>query len=202
MPRVRVHRIAHSTNVERVAIAAGLKEIVVDWVDHLDADRREVIALSGQSLVPVAEIEAEVVIDSVAIMRRLELLGPEPRLWPEDPAARAAVELFIDWFNESWKRAPNLLAADPARADAADLRRAIAERTGWIENLLGTREWLAGSEPTAADVCAYPFLRYASHEPDRDDPDPFHRVLADCLPGSAGARLRAWIEAIDAWPRA
>jgi hypothetical protein len=31
---IRVHRIAYSTNVERVSLAAGVKGIEIDWVDN------------------------------------------------------------------------------------------------------------------------------------------------------------------------
>ena len=43
---LRVHRIPHSTNVERVALAAGHKGLAVNWVDHDPADRTEIRALS------------------------------------------------------------------------------------------------------------------------------------------------------------
>lgn len=57
-----VHRIPYSTNVERVALAAGHKGIEVEWVDHDPADRRALVDFSGQELVPAAEIEGEVVV--------------------------------------------------------------------------------------------------------------------------------------------
>ena len=39
----RVHRIPFSTNVERVALAAGHKGIELEWVDHRPDDRTAVI---------------------------------------------------------------------------------------------------------------------------------------------------------------
>ena len=36
---IRVHRIAFSTNVERVALAAAHKGVSVEWVDVDPADR-------------------------------------------------------------------------------------------------------------------------------------------------------------------
>lgn len=97
---LRVHRIPFSTNVERVALAAAHKGLAVEWVDHDHADRSEVRALSGQDLVPVAELDGEVVVDSMRIVERLEALAPDPPLYPEDPAARARVDVFVEWFNE------------------------------------------------------------------------------------------------------
>ena len=36
---ISVHRIPFSTNVERVALAAGHKGVELEWVDHDDDDR-------------------------------------------------------------------------------------------------------------------------------------------------------------------
>ncbi len=92
---IRVHRIAYSTNVERVALAAGLKGIEVEWVDHDPADRAALVALSGQELVPVAEIDGEVIFDSMRIVERLEALAPEPALYPVEPGERARLDVFV-----------------------------------------------------------------------------------------------------------
>ena len=86
---IRVHRIPFSTNVERVALACGLKGIEVEWVDHDPADRRPLIALSGQPLTPVAELGGEVVSDS----------PPDPR------AARRAVSRSAAVSRRSGRRA-------------------------------------------------------------------------------------------------
>src|SRR5919199_3004239 len=103
---LRVHRIPFSTNVERVALAAGHKGLEVEWIDHDPADRSAIRALSGQDLVPVAEIDGEVVFDSMRIVERIEALAPDPPLYPHDLAQRGAVDVFIEWFNEVWKRPP------------------------------------------------------------------------------------------------
>jgi hypothetical protein len=42
---IRVYRIPLSTNVERVALAAGVKGVEVDWVDVDPADRSPVRAV-------------------------------------------------------------------------------------------------------------------------------------------------------------
>ena len=107
---LRVHRIPFSTNVERVALAAAHKDLAVEWVDHTAEDRSAVRALSGQDLVPVAELDEEIVVGSMVIVERLEVLAPAPPLYPSDPAARAMTDVFISWFNGVWKAPPNALA--------------------------------------------------------------------------------------------
>jgi glutathione S-transferase len=192
---LRVHRIPFSTNVERVALAAGHKRLEVEWIDHDPADRSEIEALSGQPLVPVAELDGEVLVDSTRIVERLEALRPDPPPYPAEPHARAEVELFVEWFNEVWKGPPNAIAAgddDPA------LRRRLAGWQRTFERLLDGRDYLLGHFG-AADVCAFPFIKYAIGEPDPADTDPFHAVLREL---DAPPSVRAWIARVDAHPRA
>jgi glutathione S-transferase len=200
---VRVLRIPFSTNVERVALAAAHKGLRIDWVDVDPADRSPVVQLSGQPLVPVLDAgDGDVVVDSMAIVGRLEELAPEPALWPADPARRAEVDLFADWFDLVWKGPPNRLAegrSDDPGADAAALRRWL----GRFEALLDGRDHLMGEGFGAADVCAFPFLRYGVQPPSPDDADPFHHVLAEHLPIAGRLpRLEAWVRRVDQLPRA
>lgn len=205
---LRVHRIPFSTNVERIALAAGIKGLAVTWVDHDAADRAALRALSGQELVPVAELpDGTVVTDSPEILRQIELLAPEPPLWPADPAERARAEIFVAWFNRVWKLAPNALEAELARAapDAERVTALTAELRGtlsWFEDLLRDHDHLLGDRIGIADVVAFPFLRYALlHDP--ADDEPFHRVLIERLALRDGfPALAAWIRRMDRLPRA
>ena len=204
---LRVHRSPFSTNVERVALAAAHKGLSIDWVDHPAEDRARVRALSGQDLVPVAEIDGEVVIDSTVIVDRLEELVPEPSLYPADPASHAAAEAFVAWFDVVWKAAPNRLAdlTDAGEADgeeAQELAALLQTRLGVFEHRLRGGDFLFGDALTVADVAAFPFIKYALlHDP--DDTETFHRVLMEHQAlGEEHARVRAWIERVDALPRA
>jgi glutathione S-transferase len=210
VPRVtKVLRTPYSTNVERVALALAHKSVAVDWVDVPDADRSAVRALSGQDLVPVLQADhGEVVVDSMRIVDWLEKRRPDPPLWPADPARHAQVDIFAEWFDRVWKVAPNAIAAEQARPApdthaihgySEDLRHWLA----WFEDLLEGREHLMGDQFGAADICAFPFLKYGVLEPAAEDGDPFHRVLADHLPiAGAFPQLEAWIARVDARPRA
>jgi glutathione S-transferase len=191
---LRVHRIPFSTNVERVALAAGHKGIAVEWVDHDDGDRSAIRALSGQDFVPVAELDGQVITDSPVILRELERRVPDPPLWPAEPARRAEADVFVDWFNRVWKIAPNRMQ----EGDAEELRGSLDR----FEALLDGRDFLLGAGFGIADVIAFPFLKYAASIAP-DDPDPFHHVLAEHLAlGDAHERLRGWIGRCDALPRA
>ena len=204
---LRLYRIPFSTNVERVALALGHKDIDVEWVDVPADDRSEVVRVSGQELVPVLVDGERVISDSPVILAYLEERFPEPPLYPADPARRAEVQVFLDWFNQLWKRPPNLIAAeeqkpDPDRERIAELEERIAAALRVFENLLSGRDFLFGDELTVADVTAFPFLKYAVLWPEGDD-ERFHEILRDTMRlDGRYPRLEAWIHRIDALPRA
>ena len=203
---MRIWRIPFSTNVERVALALGHKGLATEWVDVDPADRGEVERLSGQPFVPVLELDGRVLVDSTAIIEELERLHPEPPLYPADPARRAEVEIFVDWFNRVWKRPPNELEAELGKPepDPAIVQRLGAEISGALsrfEALLGGRDYLFG-EFGVADCVAFPFLKYAVLY-DPADQELFHRILVEHqrLDGRY-PRLEAWIRRVDERPRA
>jgi glutathione S-transferase len=203
---IRVYRIPFSTNVERVALAAGHKGVEIDWIDVDPSDRSPVEAVSGQSLVPVLVDGDGVVSDSPTILAWLEERYPEPPLVPRDPAARAEVQIFCDWFNRVWKRYPNELEGqlvdptpDPSTSveqESANMRTAVAV----FEALLASRDYLFGTFGLA-DVTAFPFLKYASLGLPADDDDLFHRILVEHQPLDPDSPLHAWVRRVDAHPR-
>jgi glutathione S-transferase len=202
---IRGYRIPFSTNVERIALAAGHKGVAIDWVDVDPDDRSVVVEVSGQSLVPVLVDGDEVVSDSPVILEWLEQRVPDPPLFPRDTARAAEVRIFVDWFNNVWKRPPNLIAAEeekpaPDAARIAGWSERMARAIPLFEALLEGRDYLYG-EFGAADVIAFPFLKYAAFGLPAGDEELFHRVLVDHQPLSVSSPLRAWAERVDAHPR-
>jgi glutathione S-transferase len=205
--QLRLYRIPFSTNVERVALALAYKSIEVEWIDVDPDDRSEVVRVSGQELVPVLVDGDRVLSDSPVILDYLEERFPERPLYPADPARRAELRTFVDWFNRVWKRPPNLLVAEELKAEPdltriAELEQRIADALPLFEDLLAGRDYLFGDELSAADVVAFPFLKYAVLWEDGDE-ERFHEVLRDAqrLDGRY-PRLDGWIHRIDALPRA
>jgi len=205
-PPLCLYRFHFSTNVERVALALGYKGLGVEsvWVDPVD--RSDVVRVSGQELVPVLVDGDSVIADSTAILEHLDERFPERPLYPADPARRAELRLFVDWFNQVWKRPPNQIVeeeakAEPDRGRIAELEGLITGALPLFEELLAGRDFLFGHELSAADVVAFPFLKYALLW-ESGDPDRFHEVLRDTqrLDGRF-PRLERWIRRIDALPR-
>jgi glutathione S-transferase len=203
---LRIVSTPFSTNCERVALALAFKGLDVEWVEVLYDDRRVVEELSGQSLVPVLLDGATSLPDSPAILRYLEGRWPEPPLYPREPARRAEVETFLDWFNHVWKRAPNLLYAEvtgpaPDAARVEELGERITAALDRFEALLDDRDFLMGDVFGVADVTAFPFLKYMTVW-DEGDPHLFHELLRDRQRPGAHPRVEAWIARIDVMPRA
>jgi glutathione S-transferase len=199
------YRIPFSTNVERVALAAGHKGVKIEWIDVDEADRSPVEAVSGQSLVPVIVDGEEVVSDSPVIIEWLETRVPEPPLFPRDPARAAEVRTFVDWFNLVWKRPPNGIAAElekpqPDAVRIAELSASMRAAVPRFEALLSGRDYLFG-EFGAADVMAFPFLKYAAFGLPAGDDDLFHTILVEHQPLAEGSPLHAWAARVDAHPR-
>lgn len=202
---IRLYRFPFSTNVERVALALAHKGLAAEsvWIDP--EDRSEVRRVSGQDLVPVLSDGDRVVYDSMEIVRYLEERYPAAPLYPADPARRAEMLVFIDWFNRVWKRPPNEIDDEmrkphPDADRIARLGREMTESLGIFEAMLQGRDHLMG-EFSAADCAAFPFLKYGTLN-DPADRHPFHDILTRYLPiGDAHPRLRDWIARMDRRPR-
>jgi maleylacetoacetate isomerase len=195
---IRLYRAPWSTNVERVTLALGQKGLEPEsiWIDY--SDRSLVEQASGQPLVPVVVFDGEVVHDSPRILARLEELYPEPPLYPRDPARRAELDIFVEWFQHVWKRPPNeierilgLPETDPHQI--AELAGLMNDWLDFFESMLDGRDYLFGDDFSAADCIAYPFLKYAAGRDPADD-ELFHRILDDYQSVEGRPRLAAWIE--------
>ena len=205
---ITLHRAPFSTNVERVALALAHKGLEVESVVIDKEDRSPVEQVSGQGLVPViVDVDDTVVVDSTRILRHLDQRYPEPPLFPADPTRRAEMDLFLDWFNELWKLAPNniellLTEEEPDREAIEYEARRMTDALDLFEGMLAGRDYLMGDSPSAADFAAFPFVKYARIPPDPEDEELYHRILGLHQSTDGHPRLAAWIERIDALPRA
>ena len=204
---LRLYRADFSTNAERVALALAHKGVEVESVVIDYADRSEVEGVSGQGLVPVLDDDGTIVVDSMEIVRYLDAKFPEPPLYPAGEARRAELLVFVDWFNRVWKGPPNEIEAEeslaqPDRERIAALSGEMAAALDRFEAMLAGREYLMGDAFSAADIAAFPFLKYALVRDPADD-EAFHRILDEHQRlGDDHARLCAWIRRIDTKPRA
>ncbi len=198
---MRVWRIPYSTNCERVALAARRAGAELEWVDVDVVDRAAVREVSGQSRVPVAEIDGEIVVGSLAIVRRVD-----PTLWPGEPAARAEAEVFLEWLDRVWMHPLGVVfsrilgaSVDDARIERAATR--LDEHQDRFEALLDGRDYLLGEELSIADVATYPFVKYATDRTPGDD-YPIHEEMRRLLSVDGRPRVAAWIARVATLARA
>jgi glutathione S-transferase len=202
-----LYRARFSTNVERVALTLALKGLEAESVWITYDDRALVEEVSGQPLVPVLDYDGEILVESMDIVRELDARHPDPPLYPGDPAARAALDVFVEWFNHVWKGPPNQIEDEIERRQPNYERvEALSARMiGYLdrfEDMLATSDYLLGDRLSAADICAFPFLKFATLD-DPEDQEQFHVILRDHQrDGATRPRLAAWIDRVDSLPRA
>ena len=176
---MRVYRIPYSTNVERVALALAHKSIPVDWVDVDPDDRSAVVALSrpgpragarGRPRRGRGRLDAR----SCAGWRSA---GPIRRCGRPAPGAAPRSTSSSSGSTASGSSRPTRWPpSSPARSPTSTAcTTCSAELRGWLhlfEGLLDGRDWLMGESFGAADVCAFPFLKYGVLELRSDDSRP------------------------------
>jgi glutathione S-transferase len=206
---MRVWRVPFSINVERVALALGAKDLTVEWIEVDRDDRSPVVAVSGQSRVPVIEDDnGFVVAGSTEILEHLETLYAEPRLYPDDPLG-AEVRLFVDWFERAWKPTAGGIedelvdhAEAPSEERLAELKARLGRALDTFDGLLVGRDFLFGDRMSAADCVAFPFTKFAALGLPPGDEKLFHVIMVEYQPLSRRhSRLRDWIARVDALPR-
>lgn len=191
---MRAWGILWSTNCERVSIAAALAGVEVDWTLVPFDDRTLIEEVSGQKGVPVAELDGQIVVGSLAIVGRIA-----PQLWPADPRTRALVDTFLDWFDRIWLHPLGVLWRDQDEERKARAAKRLDRSLDRFEALLEA-DYLFG-ELSVADVASYPFLKYATDANPEDDYD-IHQIMRRSLSVEARPRIAAWLDRMAALPHA
>ncbi len=203
---IRLYGFPYSTNMERVQLALGHKDLEAEFVYVPNDDRTLVRAISGQDLVPVIDHGGTVVTDSPAILEYIEEQFPELPLFPPGHGRRTEMKVFIDWFNRVWKVPPNAIEAElgkdqPDQHKIEAWQKEMQDSLQLFDDMLAGRNYLMGDDFSAADCVAWPFLRYALILPDEDDTYLFHAILVANLPlGDRYERLTGWIRRVGEHP--
>jgi glutathione S-transferase len=138
-------------------------------------DTPEFLAMNPNGLVPVLSDDHVTMFESAAIVRYLAGRHGRFPFWPEDPVARAPVDMWAEWgkgtLQASFLRPvfwPALTGAAVTEADLAGFERNL----DILEARLGDGPWLLGRDFTLADLEAgLPLYRYFTLDlPRRDRP--------------------------------
>lgn len=189
---IRLYRYRLSGHSHRVQLFLSLLGLPVELID-IDLGARaqktpEFLAKNPYGQVPVIEDGAVTLSDSNAILAYLALTYGADHWLPRAPEAAATVQRFLSL-------AAGELAMGPAAARLVNVfgaklnqeaAQAVAARlfAVWEIHLAG-RPFLAGTQPTIADIAGY---SYTAHAPEGG-------IALDGYPN-----IRAWLKRIEALP--
>jgi glutathione S-transferase len=152
-----------------------LAEKGIDYIQRLldrdagDLTTPEYRALNPNGYVPTLVHDGHVVTESTVIMNYIEDVHPAPPLRPDDPLARARMNIWLKWADEKYLAALGLLtyavsirkkilkkgvAGDRCLEALGTLDRMLAD----METSLGGGQWLAGDAVSLADCAIVPFV--------------------------------------------
>ncbi|MEM9431751.1 MAG: glutathione S-transferase family protein [Pseudomonadota bacterium] len=176
-----VHGRATSSNVQ--ALLWGMEEMGLAYHrvdrggDHGGLDEPHFLAMNPQGLIPVLEVDGRALFETAAILRYLAGEHAAPHLWPEDPLARAEVDMWAEWAKHEvaarftgpvfWR-----VARTPPKRREPDLIRAALDRLNAelaiAEERLKRTPFLIGEALTLADIqFGHILYRYFDIELDR-----------------------------------
>lgn len=135
--------------------------------------------MNPRNRVPVLEHDGRVIYESEALAEYLDEVFPEPRMMPADAVGRAGVRMLMRRFEDL---SDAYYAVRRGEDGALDEMHA---QLGWVEELLGQHDYLAGDSYTLAEPAYWPWI-----------------VRVDRVGGSLEAfpAILAWLERLDARP--
>lgn len=154
-----------------VRLALGEKRLAFESaVSRYWEQPDELVRLNPSGLVPVLVEEQAgdklVLCETRAIVDHLEEAEPEPPLLGRDVAERAEARRLVQWFDRKFDFEVNSLllyeklekrltkSGAPDLANMREGREALKGHLGYLEGLLGERDWLAGRRLSLADLQA------------------------------------------------
>ncbi|MFT3974464.1 MAG: glutathione S-transferase family protein [Amaricoccus sp.] len=172
-----VYGRASSMNVQ--AVMWGIAELGLT-AERVDAgfgfggtDTPEYRAMNPNGLVPVLRDEHVTMFESAAILRYLAARFGRFPFWPEDPVARAPVDMWAEWGKVTLQA--NFLSAifhPVLRGGAPEPkgRAALDSHLGILEAQLAAGPWVLGEAFTLADIeVGLPLYRYFTLDLERRD---------------------------------
>jgi glutathione S-transferase len=192
MQAIKLYNFPRSGHAHRVELMLSLLQLPTEliFVDLAKGAHKqpEFLALNAFGQVPVIDDQGLVLADSNAILVYLAQKYGNGRWLPADPVGAAKVQRWLSVaagpiaFGPARARLITVFGA-PHNAEEAIARSHDVLKV--IDQELGHTTFLAGSEPTIADVAAYSYIAHA----------PEGNVSLEDY-----ANVRAWLKRIEALP--
>lgn len=184
MQEIEIHGFAPSTYT-RTARMAAIEKSVPHRLVPLDYGTPAHLALHPFGKMPVLVEGGQRVFETLAILRRLDLLQGKPALFGTTPAEEVAVLEAVSAAIDYGYRALVQVELAAAGIDATQ-RGAAARVLDWLESRLDGSRHLTGEALSAADLFFAPMLAYHAAKIDAEAP--------------FGPRLQAWLGTIRRRP--
>ena len=163
------------------------------------------LTLNPRGKVPTLRDGDFVLYESIAIMQYLEERYPDRPMFGRTARETAtiwrAISEFSSYLQPPLVRVWGPLLTGKSQEKAADMRAALPDVQVELEKLEGSLDrapWLAGTDITAADTTAYPFLKLLQRAGGKDEASHFD---LDLFPLHLHyPRLAAWMEQIERLP--
>jgi glutathione S-transferase len=162
---ITVYGRATSSNVQAVMWGIGELGLRYERLDyghvHGGLDTPEFAAMNPNRLVPVIRDGDLVLWESCAILRYLGRRYGRFPFWPEDPVARAPIDMWAEWGKTTLVAHFNLpifwavVRTPPSRRNPAALEAALARfdvQLGILEAQIGDNPYVMGEDFTLADI--------------------------------------------------
>jgi glutathione S-transferase len=192
MQAIKLYNFPRSGHAHRVELMLSLLQLPTEliFVDLAKGAHKqpEFLALNAFGQVPVIDDQGVVLADSNAILVYLAQKYGDGRWLPADPVGAAKVQRWLSVaagpiaFGPARARLITVFGA-PHNAEEAIARSHDVLKV--IDQELGRTTFLAGNEPTIADVAAYSYIAHA----------PEGNVSLEDY-----ANVRAWLTRIEALP--
>jgi glutathione S-transferase len=175
---IRLLGRATSANVQKVIFLLEESAIPYEREDYgrqfANTATPEYLAMNPTGKVPTLIDGATVVWESHTILRYLAATHASP-LYPTDPAARSAVERWMDWGLATLN--PVFLAGfrdakKPEAERGPDTAKNLAAELAILDARLAHTAWLAGEQMSLAEIALGPMLRRCVAFPFERPPTP------------------------------
>lgn len=164
MAKLRLWGRATSGNVQKVMwlfAELGIEHERIDVGGEFGGnDTPEYLAMNPNGRVPVLEDGDTIIWESNTVLRYVAARYGAPRLWSDDPARRAAAEMWMDWALSTLQpQVTHLFHAavrtpekdrDPARIAA--LTKGSVKVLQILDGHLANRDWVAGDDFSIGDI--------------------------------------------------
>jgi glutathione S-transferase len=162
---ITVYGRATSSNVQTVMWGIGELDLEYERLDYGHVygglDTPEFRAMNPNGLVPVIRDGDVTLFESCAILRYLGGRYGRFPFWPEDPVARAPIDMWAEWGKTTFIRDFNVpifwavVRTPPAKRDPGALEVALTQfdrQLDILEAQIGDRPYVMGEDFTLADI--------------------------------------------------